>query len=101
MSDVQIEICSEKVDSRSFEAKDGRRFNFREQRGYFHVSGDPYPMPCKIALGDRAPWPVGRYRLGSGSYVVGRYGSLELARELELVPLPAEAARPAAARAAG
>lgn len=93
---VEIEVCSADFETRRIQSKEagGRDFLFREQRAYLHLPGDPYPMPCQISLGERQPWPVGRYRLAPASYRVGRFGAPELARELVLTPVPADAAKP-------
>jgi hypothetical protein len=86
---VEIEVCSADFEARRIQSKEagGRDFLFREQRAYLHLPGDPYPMPCQISLGERQPWPVGRYRLAPASYRVGRFGAPELARELVLTPV--------------
>jgi len=97
---VQIEVFSPDCVTRRIRAKDpdDRDFVFREQKAYMHVPGDPYPMACVLSLGEREPWPAGRYTLGGESYRIGRFGAPELVRELVLVPVPADAAKPVPAR---
>lgn len=92
---VVIEVVTSDVEERSFTSKEGKPMRFREQRAYLHRPGDPYPTPFSVSLGDRPAHSPGRYSLGISSFRVGRFGSLELGRELQLQPLPAEAARPA------
>jgi len=97
---IVFEIVSESFTTRKIPSKEAGKpgFAFNEQRAYMHKPGDPYPSPCHISLGDRKPFPVGRYTLAPDSFTVGRYGSPELVRELQLIPAPvAAAAAPAAA----
>lgn len=98
--DVVIEIVDGPVDERRIEAKEpgGRALVFREQRAWMHVPGERYPFACKVSLWHRPAYPAGRYRFGPRSYQVGKFGSPELARDLDLQPMPAAAA---ASRAAG
>lgn len=83
---IELEITDEQVSTRTFNAKDGKPLSFREQRAWLH-SGDTYPVPFTISLGDRSGFAPGRYRLGARAYRVNRYGNLELSRDLDLVRL--------------
>jgi len=84
---VKIEIVDPTIETRSGNAKEsGKAYTIREQVGYVHL-GEQYPAKIVINLPDNhAGWPCGWYELGGGSFVVGRFGALELSRRLALVP---------------
>ncbi|MEQ1511615.1 MAG: single-stranded DNA-binding protein [Lysobacteraceae bacterium] len=48
--------------------------------------GDGYEMPFSVGLGQRAPYPPGRYVIDPKSYSVNQYGDLQLNRYVDLLP---------------
>lgn len=88
--DILIEVDGP-VEERVIQGDRGP-MRFREQRAYLFRPGERYPLPFKVSLGDRGAYAAGRYRLGPASVVVGKWGRIELARDLELIPAPAVAA---------
>lgn len=95
MSDVIIEV-DQKVTERTVPGEKGM-MRFREQVAYLHKPGERYPSPFSLSLGDRAPFAPGRYRLAPESFFIGKFSKLEIARQIELLPV---ALSPAAAAVA-
>lgn len=85
----KVEIKSEEVKTRSG-SKDGRHWEIKEQSGWVHIPGKPYPQEVSLRLESNAPaYPVGDYRIAPSSFYVGRYGDLQVRIELEKVAQPA------------
>jgi len=88
---LKIEIKSADVMTKSgTSARTGKPYTIREQLGYWHAKGKAYPIEVKITLDDSAqPFAPGVYTLGEESFMVGRFGDLQIGR-LHLVN-PAQA----------
>jgi Helix-destabilising protein len=48
--------------------------------------GNGYETPFSVGLGQRAPYPPGRYVIDPKSYSVNQYGDLQLNRYVDLIP---------------
>lgn len=75
---IMIEITSTEVKSRSgTSARTGNPYSMREQFGYLHQQGQPYPTKIKIALEDnQPPYYPGNYDLSPNSFYVDKYDGL-------------------------
>ena len=84
---IKVEIKNAEVVTRHpTNKRTGEVMTFREQTGWAHL-GDDYPQKIQISLApDQAPYPVGTYVLGRGSFRVGAFDRLEVGR-LELEPM--------------
>lgn len=92
-----IIIKSDAVHTRTIPARGDRaQISFREQKAAIET-GEDFPQPFNVQLADdQRPYPPGRYTLDLASLEVNEYGSLKLARRINLVPLPVAAATKAA-----
>lgn len=71
-------------------ARTGKPYTIREQDGWLDT-GDSYPAKVSITLGDnQQPFPAGEYFI-TNPLQPGRFGRLEVPRDLGLVPVPASA----------
>ncbi len=88
---MKIEIKSTALEIQSGTSqKSGKPYNIRKQTAYAHVEGEEYPVKITLSLfDDQAPHAPGFYRLGDASYMVGRFGDLQLGR-LYLLPIVAD-----------
>tara|TARA_B100001146_G_C16069620_1_gene385845 strand:- start:468 stop:743 length:276 start_codon:yes stop_codon:yes gene_type:complete len=79
-----IEITTSEVFVKSGTSKrTGQPYSIREQNGYMHKKGTPYPEKIKITLGDNdAPYQPGNYTLHPESFFVDRFGSLAVRPKL-------------------
>lgn len=87
-NDLIIEIFkeNESLDVREGE-KNGKPWKQISQIGYAHLGGK-FPLECKVKIQDGQPaYTAGKYRLSVNSFTVGRYGDIELGREMILLPL--------------
>lgn len=91
---LMIEITSTQVKSRSgTSARTGNPYSMREQFGYLHQVGQPYPTKIKIPLEDnQAPYFAGNYDLSPDSYYVDKYDAIAI-RPI-LVPRNGEVPQP-------
>jgi hypothetical protein len=87
---IIIEITSTEIKTRSgTSARTGNPYTMREQIGYLHKAGDPYPEKIKISLEDnQPPYHTGNYDLSPSSFYVDKYDSLSV--RPVLVSRPAE-----------
>lgn len=98
MSVLKIAIRDASVTERHIRGKNGE-FTLREQSGWVEFpSGEVRRIGLTLARHAEAYRP-GVYTVGVGSFQVNQFNSLELARQLELVPVASGAA--GAARVAG
>lgn len=95
---MKIEIKSTTINSRNITSKKtGEIIQFVEQEAYAYTSdrnGHPHAYPSRIVVNAQEngqPYPVGFYTLSASSYMVDRFGKLELGR-VRLEPLAAAAA---------
>lgn len=78
---------------RAIKRKDGTQMIFTEQKAAIET-GEDFPAPFTINLQDgQPPYPPGRYLLDPACLIVGDYDALKIGRRIELVPLPASAAK--------
>jgi hypothetical protein len=70
---------------------EGKKFDVTKQQAVFESDDGETRCPISLTLKDgQAPYSVGEYRLGDGSFFVdGKYQSLQFNRVVELVPLKA------------
>lgn len=85
-----IEIKDGNVDEKRGTFDDGRPWVSRQQVGYAHLPGKPYPVEVKVKLGDKPGYAPGRYQIAPSSFFV-KNGALTI-NKLDLVALPAKAA---------
>lgn len=84
---MKIEITDATVTHKNITSKRGEQLSLPQQTAYLH-NGAHYPTKFTITLGKgQAPFPPGNYALLPASFVVGRYGDLELGRTLHLAAL--------------
>jgi hypothetical protein len=83
----KVTVRSAEVDVKGGNSKrTGKPYSIREQTAYIEMPGKPYPVECKLSLGDQqAPYPPGEYLLEVRAYP-GRFGSLELSRDYVMHP---------------
>jgi hypothetical protein len=63
--------------------------HFNEQCAAIET-GDDFPKPFKLTLGENEkPYPPGRYTLDIASLTVGDFDSLQVGRNIKLIPLTA------------
>ncbi len=87
---LKIEIKSEELNIKSG-TSNGRPYEIREQEGYWHQDGKPYPVGIKINLGQNdAPYKAGFYKVLPDSFYVGKYGELRVGK-LQLESVRAQA----------
>lgn len=69
----------------------GNTFEVTNQAAIIESDDGDLRAPITLSLKKgQAPYPIGEYRLGDGSFIVdGKYKRLEFARELELVAVKA------------
>ena len=82
---MMVEVTDADVQTKSgTSAKTGRAYSIREQQGWLHLPGEPYPQKIKLNLeeGD-SPYTVGRYQLLTSSFYVGRFGDLQVRVRLD------------------
>lgn len=83
---MRINVKDEKISERTF-SKDGKNIIIREQRCALD-QGDGYEQPFRVGLGTGPVYTVGAYDLDPQSFVLGKYGDLELSRYVKLIPIP-------------
>ena len=49
-----------------------------------------HPLPFRVGLGSRPPYPPGEYDIDPQSFALSQYGDLILKRYVDLVPLSAK-----------
>ena len=89
---IRVEVQNDPINTRTVTNKqNGNRVDLREQTIYIH-NGHHYPTRMRITLGrDQAPFAPGIYHLGPRSIVQGQYGEPAIGRDLDLVPVAANA----------
>lgn len=84
---MKIEIVDATAKTRQF-SKDGKDYVFREQEAFLHREQDRYPTRMTISLGkDQGPYGPGFYCVSDESFYVNKYGNLDVAKEMRLLPL--------------
>jgi hypothetical protein len=75
---VIIEIASTEIKTRNgVSQRTGNNYSMREQTGYLHKQGEPYPEKIKITLDENMPpYRIGTYTLAPASFYVDKYDSL-------------------------
>jgi len=81
---VKIEISSTEVDTFSGVSKrTGKDFTMHSQVGWMHKQGQPYPEKVKLSLDNpQASHAVGLYELSPTSFVVGKFGDIDIRPKL-------------------
>lgn len=89
---VLIEIASTEIKSRNgVSQRTGNSYSMREQTGYLHKQGEPYPEKIKITLEENmAPYRIGTYTLAPSSFYVDKYDSLAVRPVLLLQTEPSQ-----------
>ena len=83
-----IEVPESHVAERKGTTKDGRDWQIREQEGYLHVEGKPFPVEMKLQLDtDQTAYDPGKYEVLASSVRVSRFGQLEFQRYINMVLL--------------
>lgn len=82
---IVVEIRSDEIRSKSgVSARTNKQYSIREQDGFIHLPGQPYPQKCKLALDDgAAPYQPGIYELDPESYFVGRFDQVMIRLRLD------------------
>ena len=83
-----IEVPDSQISERSGKTKDGRDWEIREQEGYLHIEGKPFPVEMKLQLNaEQTAYKPGKYEVLASSVRVSRFGQLEFKRNINMVPL--------------
>lgn len=88
-NDLIIEIFKENevLDVREGTTDKGKPWKQISQVGFAHT-GDKFPLQCKVKIQEeQPPYTAGKYRLSVKSLTVGKYGDIEIGREMILLPL--------------
>jgi hypothetical protein len=85
---LTITIKSTQTTTKSGVSAKGKPYSITEQEGFIELNDERRKLRVPLADG-AAPFPVGDYHVGDGSFFVGDYGRLEIGR-LDLVPSPAK-----------
>jgi hypothetical protein len=86
---LKIEVSSE-VQSREVSPEGKKPFVVYYQDAWAWIPGNKYPQRIELRVSDpHSGFKQAAYQLGAESFRVGRFGSLELSRELQLRPLDA------------
>lgn len=82
-----VEVVSDKAVSRTVVGKrDNKSYTFITQEARVGLNGEVRKL--EIQLGpEQAPYPIGKYVIGDGSFRVNNYAALTLGDRLQLVPL--------------
>ena len=89
---MKIEISAKAPEKRSFNRKDnGEQINLICQQAAMWFDGEDWPLKFELSYreGSRQPYVPGFYTFGPKTFQVDR-GRLQLAFDLELVPLALE-----------
>jgi len=73
--------------------RSGASFTFNRQRAWAMLkNGERRQLGLSVPRSMPGGWPPGEYSVGEGSFIVGKFGGLELG-DLELVPVPKAATK--------
>lgn len=80
MSEIEVEIRSDEIRMKSgISARTNKNYSIREQDGFIHLPGEPYPQRCCMMLEEgAAPYQPGIYELDPASFFVGRFGQVNI-----------------------
>lgn len=93
MSKNRIVIKNATSTPRVIKRKDGTQVIFNEQKAAIE-KGEDFPIPFVISLGDgQPPFAAGEYILDPACLEVGDFGSLRVARRIQLIPAPTAPAK--------
>lgn len=84
---LKITIESADLKDKKGKKKDGSDFSLRLQEGWAWL-GRKHPERIELAIWeDQKGYDVGEYTLDAESFMVNRFGNLELKRSLRLAPI--------------
>jgi hypothetical protein len=84
---VTLSIKSTQTATKNGTSKAGKPYSITEQDAWVELNGERRRIRVTLSDG-AAPFPVGDYTVGEGSFYVGDFGQLQLGR-LELVSIAA------------
>jgi len=81
----RIIVKNAQVEERTINGKNGPSI-IRSQMACIDL-GNGYEQAFRVGLGKNPPYPAGEYDIDPRSFVIGKFGDLELSRYVDLVPM--------------